>query len=130
MDQSEMNAAAAMFKDKAHRERYLDIMLRMQSNNPEHASFAYLVSLVDAPINDCFDFENDKIKMDMLDHAWVTGTDRRVLTLAKNLWNCINSADVSDVFSYVGDFYSELLFYAIQIRFEYASYIVCPGKSN
>lgn len=125
MQQIENNESVAMmFLDREHQRRYFGILHQMRSNGPEYVSFAYLVSLVNAPIKDCFDFATSCIKTDMLDCSWITGTSRRVLTLAQNLWNFNNSADVSDVFSYVGEEYAEFMFYAIKIRFEYVPYLI------
>lgn len=117
------DSVAMMFRDREHKERYFGALKRMSSQDAEHVSFVYLVTFVDAPINDCFDFANDKIKKDMLTCGWVTDTSRRVLALAMNLWNYANAADVSDIFSCVGDYYAEFMFYAIGIRFGYVPYL-------
>lgn len=122
-DQQE--SAVMMFLDKEHQMEYTRILSKMSSTNAQHASFAYLVSFVKAPIGDCFDFEKDSIKTDMFECSWATGMSRSVLTLAQNLWDSTIPADVSDVFGYVDDVYAEFLYYAIQIRFGYAPYFLC-----
>ena len=126
---NEINEDSKMkFYDKGHEDRYFSIMSRMRNNNERHASFAYLVSFVKVPVNDCFDFEKDEIKEDMLECEWIGSGSERVLKLAKNLWDFKFHADVSDVFSYVGDEYVEFMFYAIQIRYGYVPYLYCAGK--
>ena len=110
------------FVDDKHKEKYVTIMHLMKSNNPEHAALAYLIALINAPIHSCFDFENDQAKLDAVDCSWVTGSSERVLKLAFNLWNFLNFADVSDVFSYGASEYGEYMFFAIQMRFELVIY--------
>ena len=110
------------FNSSRHQDRYVEILGRMRSNNPEHASLAYLLALIDAPASYCFDFASDRIRREAIDDDWTTESSRRVLTLGFNLWNYTITADVSDVFSYGGYEFGEYMFYAIQMRFEYVAY--------
>ena len=110
-----------IFSDERHKKTYYAILAKMHAFDAYHASYAYLISLIDAPAHDCFDFQYDKVKRDVVNQDWVSGTDFRVLTLALNLWNPNNPADVSEVFSYVGPKFADYLFEAIKIRFEHFS---------
>ena len=110
------------FRDNDHKQRFLEILTRMKTSDVYNASIAYLFAL-DTNINDkrlaeCFDFENNSIKPGVLEASWVTGTDRRTLQLAFNLWNDTHHADVADVFGYIAAENMEYLFEAVRIRFE------------
>ena len=117
-----------MFYDKEHMDRYFDVLSKMCNNNEKHASFAYLATSVKAPIHECFDFEKDEIKADMLECDWIRSESSSVLKLAKNLWDDTNPANVSEVFASVSRKYSEIMFYAVQMRYGYISYLYCVGK--
>lgn len=108
------------FKSMDHEVKYYTIALQMKVKDRYHKALAYLLAF-DDNISDneerlkaCFDFENDSIKPGVLEEAWVTGMDRRILTLAFNLWNESNSADISYVF---GGADVEHLLEAVRIRF-------------
>ena len=108
------------FKSIDHEVKYYMIAHQMAVKDSYHKALAYLLAF-DDNISDneerlkaCFDFENDSIKPGVLEEAWVTGMDRRILTLAFNLWNESNSADVSYVF---GGADVEHLLEAVRIRF-------------
>lgn len=109
------------FKSNSHEAKYCEIIWQMKSKDVYHKAVAYLLSL-DTNICDneerlkaCFDFEGDSICRKVLDEPWITGTDRRILTLAFNLWNENNRADVSDVFCSSDDL--DCLLEAVRIRF-------------
>lgn len=109
------------FRDNDHKQRFLEILTRMKTSDVYNASIAYLFAL-DTNINDkrlaeCFDFENNSIKPQVLEASWLTGTDRRTLKLAFNLWNDHHKADVADSFGYIDSDNIEYLFEAIRIRF-------------
>lgn len=122
MKRTNVELSEMLFRDEQHRDMYVNILHQMKSNTPEHAALAYLLALIKAPVNCCFDFSNDKVKLNAVEGSWVTGSCRRVLALAFNLWNFQNPADVSDVFSYCAYEYGDYLFYAIQMRFEVVNY--------
>lgn len=108
-----------IFKTSEHKQRYEDILKRMKSCDSYHRSLAYLIALdsniTGSRISACFDFSEDSIKPGVFEESWLTGTDRRVLQLAFNLWNNVQQANVSDVFS-GSDL--EYLFESIRIRFD------------
>ena len=116
----DMTTRKIRFRDIDHEKRYYGILLEMNTRDSYHRAVAYLLAL-DVNISDneerlkaCFDFEEDHIKLNVLEEAWVTGMDRRILTLAFNLWNDSNGADVSYVF---GSAAVEYLLEAVKIRF-------------
>lgn len=109
------------FINLKHERCFYELLYEMKSTDPYHASYAYLLALIEAPVNDCFDFEQDKIKPDVVDKDWVSGTDYRILKLALNLWNPFHSADISEVFGYIDSEIAPYVFEAIRIRFEHIS---------
>lgn len=126
MNQCEQqNSDVMMFRAKDHEARYTDTLSKMSSTDSRHTSCAYLIALVEAPVEDCFDLEKDTIKTDMLEHGWINETSRRVLTLAMNLWDHAIPADVSEVFGDTDDLLAEFMYYAIQIRFGYVPSFLC-----
>lgn len=108
-----------VFRDEQHEDRYFAIIAKMKSNDVYHAALAYLLALdsnVDSKrLAECFDFSEDIIKPGVLEAAWITSTDRRVLKLGFNLWNDTHQANVSDVFCAGADL--EYLLEAVKIRF-------------
>lgn len=116
---AKIEKSGVMFKDERHKQKCKEILLKMQCRDEYHAALAYLLALDNniqgQRISDCFDFSEDSIKPSALDQAWITGTDRRVLLLAFNLWNDAQQANVSDVFGAGYDL--EYLLEAVRIRF-------------
>lgn len=109
-----------IFKDEKHEQRFYEFLGRMKSSDCYHSALAYLLALDenirDDPkrISDCFNFEKDAINPDVFRNGWITGFDRRLLTLAFHLWNEGNEANMSDIFGY-GDL--EYMLEAVRIRF-------------
>ena len=109
-----------IFKDEKHEQRFREFLGRMKSSDRYHGALAYLLALDenirDDPkrISDCFDFEKDAICRTALEEPWITGFDRRVLTLAFHLWNDGNEANMSNIFGY-GNL--DYLLEAVRIRF-------------
>lgn len=110
-----------LFKDIEHEKRYYVFGLQMKAKDCYHKALAYLLTLDEniysneERLKACFDLENDSIHPEVLNEPWITGTDRRILTLAFNLWNGNTPADVSDVFSCSEDL--PCLLEAVRIRF-------------
>lgn len=108
------------FKDDGHKEKYFEILAKMNNDSCYHRAVAYLLALDEnishSPkrIAECFDFAEGTICPSAIEEPWVTGFDCRVLKLAFNLWNS-TPADISEVFDY-GDI--EYLSEAIKIRYE------------
>lgn len=120
--------AGVVFKNTLHKQRCSEILGRMKSRDVYHAALAYLLALDDnihgQRISECFDFSEDSIKSSVLDAAWITGTDRRVLQLGFNLWNDAQPANVSDVFGSGSDL--EYMLEAVRIRFGAVNLILQP----
>lgn len=120
--------SGVIFKDDHHKKRCSEILGRMKSRDVYHAALAYLLALDDniqgQRISECFDFSEDSIKPNVLDAAWITGTDRRVLQLGFNLWNDAQPANVFDVFGSSSDL--EYLLEAVRIRFGAVNLILQP----
>lgn len=110
-----------IFADIQHKTKYHEILGRMTTSDVYHCAVAYLLALDGNICNSpsrvaaCFDYKEDCIRRSVLDEAWVTGFDRRVLTLAFNLWNGSNVADVSEVFGSGDEI--EFMLEAVRIRF-------------
>ena len=120
--------SGVIFKDNRHKQRCSEIFGKMKSRDVYHATLAYLLALDDniqgQRISECFDFSEDSIKPNVLEAAWITSTDCRVLQLAFNLWNDAQPANVSDVFGSVSDL--EYLLEAVRIRFGAVELICSP----
>lgn len=109
-----------IFYDEKHEKRYHEFLVRMKKSDCYHSALAYLLALDenirDDPkrISDCFDFDRDAINRDVFQNGWITGFDRRLLTLAFHLWNENNEANISDVFGYTK---LDYMLEAVRIRF-------------
>lgn len=78
------------FYDDKHEQLYKDLCGRMKYLDEYHKAVAYLLSLdnvVRGHIRDVFDFEEDVIIREGLNKAWQTGTSKKTIRLAFNLWN-------------------------------------------
>ncbi len=119
------------FMDKTHKKVFEEVCNKMPQSDCYHISFAYLVSLdvvLRDHIDDVFDFEEDCIKRDGLQKDWQTGTSRKTLRLAFNLWNsCHYDNEIEDgscgFYSvdeiFCNQEYFEYYWVAINIRFNY-----------
>lgn len=111
------------FYNSKHYSNFKFIRLKMHSRDIYHSVVAYLLALDEnivqnkGRVSDCYDFSENTINVSALEKSWVTGTDRRVLTLAFHLWNESNVADISNVFSCWHE-YQEYFFEAIRMRFD------------
>ncbi len=115
------------FFDKAHWTAFTDCIARMKHSDVYHTSLAYLLTVDTVTrdhIDDCFDFDNDGIKLDALNKPWQTGTSKKTTRLAFNLWNgcCSDGAFTSSAKLYTVDeiFSSTLAEYywqAVKLRF-------------
>ena len=108
------------FKSNEHEAMFNEFVARMKKQDSYHEALAYLLAFNNDLIGErseelYFDFEQDQIKRDAPENG-ACGSTRRIMTLAFNLWNDSNVADVSDVFGYLSD-NAEYLFEAICIRF-------------
>lgn len=108
------------FRSDEHEKMFKEFFLRMKVKDSYHEALAYLLALNNDLIGerseeDYFDFTQDYIKRDALENG-ACGSTRRIMTLAFNLWNDSNVADVSEVFGYLSN-EAEYLFEAICIRF-------------
>ena len=126
--EEKIKKSGVIFKDERHKQRCGEILGRMKSRDVYHAALAYLLALDDniqgQRLSECFDFSEDSIKPNVLEEAWITGTDRRVLQLGFNLWNDAQLANVSDVFGSGSDL--EYLLEAVRIRFGAVELIYSP----
>jgi DnaD/phage-associated family protein len=126
--EEKVKKSGVIFKDDRHKRNCSEILGRMKSRDVYHAALAYLLALDDnikgQRISECFDFSEDSIKPNVLEAAWITGTDRRVLQLGFNLWNDAQPANVSDVFGSGSDL--EYMLEAVRIRFGAVNLISQP----
>lgn len=79
-----------MFYDKTHWLEFTKDISKMKQSDVYHISLAYLLTVdtvTRAHIDNCFDFDNDGIKLDALNKPWQTGTSKKTTRLAFNLWN-------------------------------------------
>lgn len=90
-----------MFYDKAHWQAFTDSVRRLKNSDVCHISLAYLLTVDTVTrdhIDDCFDFDNDSIKLDALKKSWQTSTSLKTTRLAFNLWNgcCDDGEEYTD----------------------------------
>ncbi|MBR3920175.1 MAG: hypothetical protein IKJ59_15855 [Clostridia bacterium] len=79
-----------MFCDNAHWQAFTDSVRRLKNSDVCHISLAYLLTVDTVTrdhIDDCFDFDNDSIKLDALKKSWQTSTSLKTTRLSFNLWN-------------------------------------------
>ena len=78
------------FYDDEHERSFQTICKKMKCLECYQLSMAYLLALdivLREHIEDVFDFEENCIRPDALHKGWQTGTSRRTIRLAFNLWN-------------------------------------------
>lgn len=120
------------FSGDIHSERFADIMLRMGQFDCYYKSLAYLLTFDDIcynHINEIFDFKRGCIIPDCLVKPWVTGTSKRTLILAFNLFTSgtgflqDNSFECTpdNIFGY-GSGYEPYYWQAIKIRYNIQSF--------
>lgn len=79
-----------IYYSELHRKDFLLLLEKMASTDPYHTAVAYLFSMDSVcaeHINDIFDFKDDAIKPDCFGKGWQTGTSKKTVRLAFNLWN-------------------------------------------
>lgn len=78
------------FRNKEHRDFFLENMLRCKVNDCYHRAFFYVMGIADETrrnIGRMFDFENDRIVPSGMYGGWQTSGTVRSCYLAFNLWN-------------------------------------------
>lgn len=115
------------FKNEYHKENYRKLIEKDQVGDGDvyRKSFFYLMALSENLCNhvhELYDFKKHQLIIDVENpfdgQGWHTGSSRRILPLALNLYNNGCVADVTEVFAGCSD--PEYLFEAIRIRFEMA----------
>ena len=114
-----------LFRDKRNEELFYEILEKMgitPEYDSERAAVAYLISMDNVcreHVSEIYNFDECCIRLSALGKGWLTGSSRRTLLLAFNLYNGYvpedGCADVQYIFSYN----SYLTYYleAIKIRF-------------
>ncbi len=107
------------FSSIEHKDFHYTQLAKCKYNDCYHRALIYALGITEdirKHFKQVYDIEDDSIKPNCVNSDWVTGSDKRILKLAFNLFNDYNKCDVSDVFSY--DAISEYLLYAIALRYE------------
>ena len=75
------------FRDLSHKERYLNLLSKMRTNDAYHRSAAYLMALADLPADAVFDFRLSHIRHEAILDGWQTSSTLKTTRLLFNLWN-------------------------------------------
>lgn len=78
------------FRDTAHRDFFLENMMKCRVNDCYHRSFFYVMGIASetrANINQMFNFKEDCIEPEGMHGGWQTSGTVKVCHLAFNLWN-------------------------------------------
>lgn len=78
------------FRSEAHRNFFLEMMMKSKVNDYYHRAFFYVMGISEGTrrnINQMFDFKADCIKPEGMHGGWQTSGTVRVCHLAFNLWN-------------------------------------------
>lgn len=114
------------FKDKYQETLFYLIMQKMNCNDVYRQSVAYLIALDDVcrdHVEEIYDFEEQCINPKCLEKAWQTGTSRKTIRLAFNLYTdstcwCnddeVSACSVSDIFCCS---YAPYYWEAVKIRY-------------
>lgn len=78
------------FRNTAHRDFFLENMMKCRVNDCCHRAFFYLMGIAGETrrnINSMFNFQTDRIKLEGMHGGWQTSGTVKVCRLAFNLWN-------------------------------------------
>lgn len=78
------------FRNKAHRDFFLENMMKCRVNDCCHRAFFYVMGIAEETrnnINAMFDFKTDCIEPEGMHGGWQTSGTVKVCHLAFNLWN-------------------------------------------
>ena len=78
------------FRDTAHRDFFLENMMKCRVNDCYHRAFFYVMGIASetrANINQMFNFKEDCIEPEGMHGGWQTSGTVKVCHLAFNLWN-------------------------------------------
>ena len=78
------------FRDTAHRDFFLENMMKCRVNDGYHRAFFYVMGIASetrANINQMFNFKEDCIEPEGMHGGWQTSGTVKVCHLAFNLWN-------------------------------------------
>jgi hypothetical protein len=84
-----MNMNEIKFSDKEHERLFYGLLKRMDNMDCYHQSLAYLLALDTVcrkHVGDLYDFAEQCVKANALEHGWQTGTSRKTTRLAFNLF--------------------------------------------
>lgn len=82
------------FYDEEHKEKFVEVLNKMNYIDCYHLSVAYLISMDTVcrkHINQLYDFKEQCINLESLKASWQTSTSRKTTCLAFNLWNGCHS---------------------------------------
>jgi len=126
-----------IFRSKAHRDFFLEMMIKCKVNDSYHRAFFYVMGIADgtrANINQMFDFKQDCINPDGMHGGWQTSGTVRVCHLAFNLWNGYTEKERKDNFTPYDLFCCEFAPYfieGIKVRYpEYCRELTVPKKQT
>ncbi len=78
------------FRNAAHRDFFLDSMMKCRVNDCYHRAFFYVMGIAEETrknINSMFNFKTDCIEPEGMHAGWQTSGTVKVCNLAFNLWN-------------------------------------------
>lgn len=81
-----------LFNGKDHENAFYGFMKKfdISTSDDERAALIYVLTITEDCRNnilDCYDPEERHVKLDAMQHGWVTGSDARAIRLAFNLFN-------------------------------------------
>lgn len=109
-----------LFLSNEHKERYNELISRVRRADCYNETVFYIISSCDLYYiaDKIYNFKTDSIKSESLDEPCLTGTTRRLLLLAFELFtdNKWDDSSISDIFAYLDDYF-EVGINALRIRF-------------
>ena len=117
---------AIRFRNKEHRDFFLEMMMRSRVKDCYHKAFFYVMGIAKETrqnIHAMFDFREDCIKPEGLPGGWQTSGTVRVCHLAFNLWNGYTEEGKEEYFTPEELFCCEFASYFMEgIRVRYPEY--------
>lgn len=115
------------FKNIEHENFYNEHISKCTSQDSYHKALLYTLGISENTrnhIDQLFDFNTNCLKMDWSKYGWLTGTDKKVILLAFDLYNC--GQPTINRFKKLSDQIDEAKLYAPSNLFncEYAFYFV------
>lgn len=93
-----------LFKNRAHEERWGNMLVQVIRQDVLHCAVYYLIAMIDLSLEECYDEDKDKIRPEILKLEALTQGEQCTIALAYDMLNGDDSTSAFDILDYDEDY--------------------------